>query len=186
MMPHSEADPENFSGGGWNFELRWMLTKYKDIRPKKGVNKSCLDCRSKIVLNKTWRIWQFLFTTIQINTVSLKRTIFLPTSRMVCCLLRVTPSGEDSSFQITVTIAKEKKKPLRELKQTLTVRKIWDSITKPVKRDTVWQTALDRCDVSSEPWCPGAEPRRWAPPFVTRFGVLRWLQQELIFFDIFM
>ena len=33
-------------------------------------------------------------------------------------------------------------------------------------------TARHRCDVSSGLCCPGAKPRKWAPPLVTRFGVL--------------
>ena len=33
-------------------------------------------------------------------------------------------------------------------------------------------TARHRCDVSSELCSPGAKPRRWASPLVTRFGVL--------------
>ena len=36
---------------------------------------------------------------------------------------------------------------------------------------TVSPTARHRCDVSSELCCPRAKPRRWAPPFDTRFGV---------------
>ena len=37
---------------------------------------------------------------------------------------------------------------------------------------TVSPTARLRCDVSSELCSPGAKPRRWAPPLVTRFGVI--------------
>ena len=31
--------------------------------------------------------------------------------------------------------------------------------------------ARHRCDVSSKQYCPDAEPQRWTPPRVTRFGV---------------
>ena len=31
---------------------------------------------------------------------------------------------------------------------------------------------IGHSDVSSELCCPGAEPRRWSPALVTRFGVL--------------
>ena len=46
------------------------------------------------------------------------------------------------------------------------------SILRPVKSDTVLPTTRHRCDVSSELCCPVAKPRRWAPPLVTRFGVI--------------
>ena len=47
-----------------------------------------------------------------------------------------------------------------------------DSIPEPVKSATVSPIARHRCDVSSELCCPGAKPRRWIPPLVTRFGVI--------------
>ena len=37
---------------------------------------------------------------------------------------------------------------------------------------TVSPTACYRCDVCSELCSPGAAPRRWAPPLVTRLGVI--------------
>ena len=37
---------------------------------------------------------------------------------------------------------------------------------------TVSPTARHRFDVSSELCSPGAKPRRWAPPFVTRLGII--------------
>ena len=37
---------------------------------------------------------------------------------------------------------------------------------------TMLLMARHRCDVSSELRSPGAKPRRWAPPLVTRFGVI--------------
>ena len=52
------------------------------------------------------------------------------------------------------------------------VLEAWGSIPGPVKLDTVSPTIRHRCDVSSELCCPGAKPRRWAPPPVTRFGML--------------
>ena len=39
--------------------------------------------------------------------------------------------------------------------------------------DTKSPTARHRCDVSSELCCPDAKPRRWVPPLVTRFGIIR-------------
>ena len=39
--------------------------------------------------------------------------------------------------------------------------------------DTVSPTTRHRCDVSSELCSPGAQPRRWAPQLITRFGVIR-------------
>ena len=36
----------------------------------------------------------------------------------------------------------------------------------------VTPTSRHRCDVSSELYSPGAKPRRWAPPLVTRIGVI--------------
>ena len=38
------------------------------------------------------------------------------------------------------------------------------SILRPVKSDTVSSTAHNRCDISLELCCPGAQPRRWVPP----------------------
>ena len=46
------------------------------------------------------------------------------------------------------------------------------SIPGPVKSDTVSPTARHRCNVTLELCCPGAKPRRWAPPLVTSFGVI--------------
>ena len=40
-----------------------------------------------------------------------------------------------------------------------------------VKSDTLSSTARHRCDVSSEPCCPGVKPRRWTQPLITHFGV---------------
>ena len=37
---------------------------------------------------------------------------------------------------------------------------------------TMSPTTRHRCDVSSELCCPGAKPRRWASPLVTRFNVI--------------
>ena len=37
---------------------------------------------------------------------------------------------------------------------------------------TMSPTARHRCDVSSELCFPGAKPRRWAPPLLTRCGVI--------------
>ena len=51
-------------------------------------------------------------------------------------------------------------------------RKVTGSFLDPVKSDTVSPMVRHRCDVSSELCCPGAKPRRWAPPFVLRFGVI--------------
>ena len=42
----------------------------------------------------------------------------------------------------------------------------------PVRLDTVSPTAHQCCDVSSELFCLGAKPRRWAPPLILRFGVI--------------
>ena len=54
----------------------------------------------------------------------------------------------------------------------VSVREIWDSNLGSVKSDTVSPTARHRFDVSSELCCPGVEPRRRAPPLVTRLGVI--------------
>ena len=42
--------------------------------------------------------------------------------------------------------------------------------------------ARHRCDVSLELCCPGAKSRRWAPPDVTRFGVIPQVQWRFDFF----
>ena len=34
---------------------------------------------------------------------------------------------------------------------------VWESILRPVKSDTVLPKTCHRCDVSSEPYCPGAK-----------------------------
>ena len=47
------------------------------------------------------------------------------------------------------------------LKISLSTRKIFGSITEPVRFDTL-PTVCHRCSVSSELWCPGAKPRKWA------------------------
>ena len=47
---------------------------------------------------------------------------------------------------------------------------------RPVKSDAVSSTARLRCNVSSELCCPGAKPRRWAPPLVVRFGEISSVQ----------
>ena len=55
------------------------------------------------------------------------------------------------------------------VKRTLSVREVLGSILPgPVSSDAVWLTAHHRCDVSSELRCSTIEPRRWAPPLVTR------------------
>ena len=51
---------------------------------------------------------------------------------------------------------------------SLWVREVWDSISGPVKTSA----RRHRCEVSLELCCPGAEPRRWIPPLVTRFSVI--------------
>ena len=43
-MPHSEADPESFNGGDEILNCVECITKYKDVRPKKGVNKPFEKC----------------------------------------------------------------------------------------------------------------------------------------------
>ena len=61
------------------------------------------------------------------------------------------------------------------VKRTLSVREVWSSMA---------PTARHRCDVSSELCSPGAKPQRWAPPLVTRFGVIpvpRVYNEDLIF-----
>ena len=44
---------------------------------------------------------------------------------------------------------------------------------------TVSPTARHRSVISSELCCSGAKPGRWAPPLITRFGVLN--NEDLIF-----
>ena len=56
--------------------------------------------------------------------------------------------------------------------ESLSTRKIWSSIPGPVKLVTVSPKACCRCDVSSEPCCPGAKSRRWIPPVTTLLGVI--------------
>ena len=46
--------------------------------------------------------------------------------------------------------------------------------------NTVSPTARHRCDGSSELCSPDTKPRRWAPPLVTRFGVYREYNKDLI------
>ena len=40
-------------------------------------------------------------------------------------------------------------------------------------RTKVSSTARHRGDVSSELCCPGAKPRKWAPPIVSRLGLIQ-------------
>ena len=49
----------------------------------------------------------------------------------------------------------------------LSMRKIWGSIPRPVKSDTVLPTARHRCEVSSDLCCPGAKMRGRTPPLAT-------------------
>ena len=58
------------------------------------------------------------------------------------------------------------------LSTLLSLREVWGSIPGPVKFDTVSPTARHRCDVFLELCHPGAKPRRWTPPLVTRFGII--------------
>ena len=58
------------------------------------------------------------------------------------------------------------------LSTLLSLQKVWDSIPGSVKSDSVSPTVRHRCNVSSELCCPSAKPQRWAPPLVTRFGVI--------------
>ena len=57
-------------------------------------------------------------------------------------------------------------------KTSLSVREVRGSILSPVKSDPVSPTACHRRNVSSELCWPDDEPRRCAPPLVTRFGVI--------------
>ena len=55
---------------------------------------------------------------------------------------------------------------------TANVQKALSSIPEPVNSNAMLATTHHRCAVSSELCCPGAKPRRWIPPLVTRFGVI--------------
>ena len=58
------------------------------------------------------------------------------------------------------------------LNASLSVREVWDSITRPVKSHAVSPLTRHRCDVSSALCCPGAKTRKWVPPLVIRFVVI--------------
>ena len=58
------------------------------------------------------------------------------------------------------------------LRTLLSVHEVWGSFPGADKSDTVLPTAWHRCGVSSKLRCPGAKPRRWASPLVTRFSVI--------------
>ena len=52
---------------------------------------------------------------------------------------------------------------------TLSVQEVWGSIPRPVKstlRTRHRYISLELCS-------PGAKPRRWAPPLITRFDVMK-------------
>ena len=48
------------------------------------------------------------------------------------------------------------------------------SISGPVKPDAISPTACYRCHVSLELCYPAVKPRKWPPPFVTCFCVMRF------------
>ena len=51
--------------------------------------------------------------------------------------------------------------------------KIWNSILGSAKLDRVSPADRHHCDAFSELRCPGARWRRWAPPIVTIFDIIR-------------
>ena len=54
----------------------------------------------------------------------------------------------------------------------IVVLEVLGALPGTVKLDSESPTASHRCNVSSELCCPDAKLRRWAPPLVTRFGVI--------------
>ena len=60
------------------------------------------------------------------------------------------------------------------------MQEVCDSISGSVKSNTVSSTARHCCDVALELYKPGAKPRRWAPPLVTRFGAYREYNEDFL------
>ena len=52
------------------------------------------------------------------------------------------------------------------------MREVWGSIPESVKSNIASPMARHRCDVPSELRCLDAQPPKWAPLLVTRFGVI--------------
>ena len=57
-------------------------------------------------------------------------------------------------------------------KTSLSVREVWGSTLGLVNPDTVSPMARHSSNFSSALCCPGAKHQNWAPPLVTRFGVI--------------
>ena len=62
--------------------------------------------------------------------------------------------------------------PQTVFKTLLSVWEVWGSNPGSLKLNTVSPIARHRCDYSSQLCYPGAKPRRWAPPLITRLSVI--------------
>ena len=89
------------------------------------------------------------------------------------CLVNLYPllarSDSDLNFFLLTT-----RQLAQFLSTTLSLREVRGSIPVPIKSDTVPPTARQSSPLRRffGAVLPGAKPRRWAPPLVTRFGVM--------------